>query len=148
MAEHFRHIFELYIVSKCNCRSKGVAGNVHRQLLLYPTEVSNLLQVGVHLLVGIDGQKRASLLAQWVILVFFEYLQRVFEQGHIELHIGLLTLLAYPLATVGVLGDILGAEVVHIDIRQPRVTTEQEYLAPFRVVESKIPSHAGGLPRA
>lgn len=93
-------------------------------MFLYSAEVGNLFQVGVHLLVGIDGQKRASLLAQRMILVFFEYLQRILEQGHIEPHIGLLTLLAYPLATVCVFGDILGAEVVNINIRQPRVAAE------------------------
>ena len=64
-----------------------------------------------------------------MILVLFEYLQWIFKQGYIELHIGLLTLLAYPLAPVCIFGDILGAKVVDIDVRQPRVTTEQEYIS-------------------
>lgn len=129
MTEHFRYIFEPYIIGECDGRSKGVTGYMHRQLFLYPAEVGNLFQVGVHLLVSIDGQKCASFLAQRMILILFDYLQRIFEQWYIKLYICLFSLLAYLLTTVSILGDILGAEIVNIYIRKPRVTAEREYIS-------------------
>lgn len=58
MSEHLRHILQLYIIRQRDCCGKSIAGGVHCKVLFNAAIVSNLLQVRIHLLIGVHRKNR------------------------------------------------------------------------------------------
>ena len=64
-----------------------------------------------------------------MVTILLNKLQRIIEQWYEKLHLGLLALLVYPLATVRIFGDMFWAQIIDIDKRQARITAEDKYIS-------------------
>lgn len=135
MAEHLRHILQLYIIRQRDCRSKCISGSMHREVLFNAAKVSNLLQVRIHLLISVHWKDHFICPTHRVVAVLLDKSQRIFEQWHEELNFGLLALFVNPLATVCILCNMLWAQIIDINKCQPSIAAKDKnithHIKPF-----------------
>ena len=72
MTEHLRYRLDWYPFAKCHGGGEGVAGEVERQVLFDATDVGNLLQIAVELLIGDDGHELAVVVATLIFVEDFQ----------------------------------------------------------------------------
>ena len=107
-------------------------GAMCRKILADAADVSELLQVGVHLLVAAYGEQHAVRLAVGVILVAVDNLLRLVEQRNVTHVFGLLPRLTDPDLAVDVRHQMLRFELLHIRKGQARQATETKNVANLR----------------
>ncbi len=74
IAEHFRHILQLYIIRQRDYRGECIAGGMHRKVLFNSANVSNLFQVRIHLLIGVHRKGRFICPTHRVVAIFLNQL--------------------------------------------------------------------------
>ena len=135
MTEHLRYILQFYIIRQRDCCGKCIAGGMHCKVLFNAAKVSNLLQIRIHLLIGVHRKDRFICPTHRVVAILFNQLQRILQQRHKELNFGLLALFVNPLATVCIFRNMLGLQIIDIDKRQACITAKDKdiphHIKPF-----------------
>ena len=88
------------------------------QVLLYQTQVGNLFQIAVHLLVAGNRQQYSFLFAGRIICIFSQDFQRNIQQRNITHVLCFLTWLPDPQVSVVVFYDMLRGKLLHVDESQ------------------------------
>ena len=109
MTKHLRYILQLYIIRQRDCRGESIAGGMHRKVLFNAAKVRNLLQVQIHLLIGVHRKNRFVRPTHRVVAILLNQLQRILQQRHKELNFGLLAMFVNPLATVCIFRNMFWA---------------------------------------
>ena len=94
---------------------------MHREVLFNAAKIRNLLQVRIHLLIGVHRKDRFVCPTHRVVAIFLNQLQRILQQRHEEHYFGLLALLVNPFSIVRILCNMFWAQIINIDKRQPSI---------------------------
>ena len=112
---------------------------MERQVLFDATDVGNLFQIAVELLIGDDGHELTVVVAT---LIFIENFQCRRKQRYHYFSVGLLAVGDYPKTTVEHLLDIINAQVGEVNVCKPGEAGEYEdvtYL--FQALACKLLLH-------
>ena len=108
---------------------------MHRKVLFNAAKISNLLQVRIHLLIGVHWKNSFVCPTHRVVAIFLNQLQRILQQRHKELHFGLLALFVNPLTTVCIFCNMFWAQIIDIDKCQSRIAAKYKdiphHIKPF-----------------
>ena len=101
------------------------------QVLLYQTQVGNLFQVAVHLLIAGNRQQYSFLFAGRIICIFSQDFQRNIQQRDITHVLCFLTWLPDPQVSVVVFYDMLRGKLLYVNESQTGERSENKNITDY-----------------
>ena len=113
---------------------------VGSQVLLYQTQVGNLFQIAVHLLIAGNRQQYSFLFAGRIICIFSQDFQRNIQQRNITHVLCFLTWLPDPQISVVVFYDMLREKLLYVNESQAGTAGENKNITDYGdSLQSKLP---------
>lgn len=122
-----------------------MAGDVHCQRFVYPTDSGNLFEIGVHALIGDYGKKNASFFTERVVGILIGNGSCRFQIRYATNVLRFLTCLVNPVVAFIINGYMLRFQALDIRKRQSGQRAEHEYVTDnIQPLKSECLVHYGG----